>query len=231
MRGNEEVGAAVRLNGAERGLNDAARHLKALDRAWAFGVSAEAYQIGFQDTWARQTQYAPRPRGLRISKESPTVVELWDAVDAPAIVAGGFSAFIYIVAHVEKIVTIPDRIAIARKSARIERRQLEDQLHELESSDDVLLAEPPELPPIAMPGEVQESISLVELDRDLEILRVRNELERLSRLESLRSQLDADLRALEERARLVQRDLERAEPEILRSYGAKPWRVRRRRTL
>ena len=91
--------------------------------------------------------------------------------------------------------------------------------------------EPPELPPIAMQGEAQETISLVGLDRQLEILRARRELDRISRLESLRSQLDADLSALEERARSVQRELERAEPELVREYGVRPWRARRRRAL
>ena len=110
----QEIGVAVRLSGPERGLNDAARNLRAVDRAWAFAVSVEAYQRGYQDTWARQTQYAPRPQGLRIIKDSPTIVELWDAVDVPAIVAAGFSAFVYLINNIEKVVTVPDRIAMAR---------------------------------------------------------------------------------------------------------------------
>lgn len=225
------MGIEIRLNGHERGLNDAVRHLKAIDRAWTFAVSIEAYQRGYQDTWARQTQYAPRPSGLRIDKSSPTIVELWEAIDVPAIVAAGFSAFVYILNNIEKIVTLPDRIAIARTAARRDRRQLEDQLNELESSNEPILVEPPEPPPIATPGEPQEAASLVELDREMEIIRARHELSRISRLEDLRSRLDADLSALEERARLVQRELERAEPEIVRNYGVRPWRARRRRTL
>lgn len=231
MNEMEGIGIALRLNGPERGLNDAARNLRAVDRAWTFAVSVEAYQRGYQDTWARQTQYAPRPKGLRINKDSPTIVELWDAIDVPAIVAAGFSAFVYIVNNIEKIVTVPERIAIARASARIERGELEAYLDELESSDEPILVEPPEPPPIAIPGEPTETVSLVELDRELEILRARHKLSWISRLEDLRSQLDADLSALEERARSVQRELERAEREVVREYGVRPWRARRRRAL
>ncbi len=230
--GSSEIGLAIQLNGAELGLHDVVRHLRAVDRAWAFSVSVEAYQRGHQETWASQTQYAPRPTGLRIAKESPTIVELWQAIDVPTIVAGAFAAFAYVVGNVEKIATIPDRIAIARTTSQIERRRLSQELLELESSGEPLwVHEDPGRPPVVAPGEEQESWSIVEVDRQLEISKMRREIDRLERLDQVERQLESDLGALEARARSVQRELERAEPEVLESYGVAEWRVRRRRRI
>lgn len=226
------MGVTVRIHGSERGLNDTARHLVALDRAWTLAASVEAYQRGHQETWARQTQYAPRPRGLRIDKNSPTVVELWDAVDVPTIIAGTFSAFVYIMNNVEKIVTIPNRIAIARASSTLERLDLERRLTELESSHDEIVFEfPLENPPRAMPNEEPESMQMIEVDRHAEIERLEQRLDSLVRRDALWAQLNADLDAIQDRARSVQRDLERAEPEVIQLTGVAGWRARRRRSL
>jgi len=226
-----DVRVLLRLNGRADGLNDVARQLAAVDRAWTLAVSVEAYQRGYQDAWAHQTQYAPRPNGLRIAKNSPTLVELWQAADAPSIVIGGFGAFVWIVNNVEKVATITDRIAVARSSAQIRRRELERRLDELEAGDDTIFVEPPELPPVAMSGEPQEAVSLVHVERAAAIQEVRRDLDRLDGLEYRREQLEGELRSLAERARSVQRDLERAEPELVQQSGVAAWKPRKRRRL